>query len=49
MQRRVAITGMGVVSPLGNDVDTMFARLTAGESAIRRLAIAALRRPFAVR
>ncbi len=37
--RRVAITGMGVVSPLGNDVDTMWTRLTAGESAIRRLDI----------
>jgi 3-oxoacyl-[acyl-carrier-protein] synthase II len=37
MQRRVAITGIGVVSPLGNDVETMFARLTAGDSAIRRL------------
>ena len=37
MQRRVAITGMGVISPLGNDVGTMFARLTAGKSAIRRL------------
>lgn len=39
MRRRVAITGMGVVSPLGNDVGTMFARLAAGESAIRRLEI----------
>jgi 3-oxoacyl-[acyl-carrier-protein] synthase II len=36
--QRVAITGMGVVSPLGNDVDTLFASLTAGRSAIRPLA-----------
>jgi len=37
VKRRVAITGLGVVSPHGNDVDAMFARLTAGKSAIRRL------------
>jgi len=37
--RRIAITGMGVVSPLGNEVATMFSRLAAGESAVRRLDI----------
>ena len=33
--RRVAVTGMGVVSPWGSDVDGFFARLLSGESAIR--------------
>ncbi len=37
MKRRVAITGLGVVSPLGNDVDAMFTRVAAGQSAIRHL------------
>jgi 3-oxoacyl-[acyl-carrier-protein] synthase II len=31
-RRRVVITGMGAVSPLGNDVETSWANLTAGES-----------------
>jgi beta-ketoacyl-acyl-carrier-protein synthase II len=34
---RVAITGLGVVSPLGNSTDTMFGGLTAGLSGICRL------------
>ncbi|MCB1918135.1 MAG: beta-ketoacyl-[acyl-carrier-protein] synthase family protein [Rhodocyclaceae bacterium] len=33
--RRVAITGLGVVSPWGSDVEEFFDRLLAGESAIR--------------
>lgn len=37
VRRRVFITGMGLVSPLGNDVDTAFARLCAGESGVRRV------------
>lgn len=32
MKRRVAITGVGVVTPAGNDVSSMWARLLAGES-----------------
>ncbi len=36
-QRRVAITGLGLVSPYGGDLADFFARLTAGESAIRHL------------
>ena len=35
--RRVAITGAGVVAPLGNDVATFFAGLCAGRLGIRRL------------
>jgi 3-oxoacyl-[acyl-carrier-protein] synthase II len=34
-QQRVAITGLGLVSPYGGDLGDFFTRLTAGESAIR--------------
>lgn len=34
---RVVITGMGVVSPLGNNVNDFFSNLMAGKSGIRRL------------
>ena len=37
MRRRVAVTGIGVVSPLGNDPQQFFANLLGGVSAIRRL------------
>src|SRR5512137_2529519 len=33
-QRRVAITGLGVVSPYGGDLADFFSRLLAGESAV---------------
>ncbi|KAF4533697.1 hypothetical protein B566_EDAN005746 [Ephemera danica] len=33
-QRRVAITGLGLVSPYGGDLDDFFRRLVAGESAV---------------
>lgn len=33
--QRVVITGMGVVSAFGNDVDKYYDRLLAGESAIK--------------
>ena len=36
--RRVAITGLGLVSPYGGDLTDFFTRLIAGESAIRHLA-----------
>jgi len=32
--RRVVVTGLGVISPLGNDVDTFWRRLIAGESGV---------------
>lgn len=34
MKRRVVITGMGTVNPLGNDVESSFARALSGESGI---------------
>ena len=36
MRRRVVITGMGVVTPLGHSVDDTFAALIAGKSGIAR-------------
>ena len=35
--RRVAVTGLGVISPLGNDVETFFDSLVRGRSGVRRL------------
>ena len=35
MRRRVVVTGMGVVCPLGNDVATYWANLLAGKSGVR--------------
>jgi 3-oxoacyl-(acyl-carrier-protein) synthase len=37
--RRVAVTGIGVVSPLGNDCAAFFASLAAGRSGIARLSM----------
>ncbi len=36
-QRRVAITGLGVVAPIGNNVDELFGNLLHGRSGVRRL------------
>ncbi len=37
MDRRVVITGMGVVSPIGNDLDTFWQNLTTGKSGVRTI------------
>ena len=36
-RRRVVVTGMGVLTPLGNDVAAFWSRLTAGESGVRTI------------
>ena len=36
-RRRVVVTGLGVVSPVGNDVPTAWANLVAGKSGIARI------------
>ena len=36
MRRKVAITGMGCVTPLGHDVESMWAAMLAGESGISK-------------
>ena len=36
-QRRIVVTGVGVVSPLAVEVDTFWSRLTAGESGVHHL------------
>ena len=35
--KRVAVTGLGVVSPLGNDPGTLFSALAAGKSGVKRI------------
>ncbi len=47
-QCRVAITGLGLVSPYGGDLDDFFARLCAGESAVRHLLTDDQPRPLAI-
>ncbi len=37
MSRRVVITGLGLVSPLGNSPDKLWAALAAGESGVREM------------
>ncbi len=35
--RRVVVTGIGIISPLGNEPDAVFGRLMKGESAVREI------------
>ncbi|MDI3327124.1 MAG: beta-ketoacyl-ACP synthase II [Alicyclobacillaceae bacterium] len=37
MKRRVVVTGLGVITPIGNDIPTFWANLLAGRSGIRRI------------
>lgn len=37
MKRRVVITGMGVISPLGNDVETLWSHIKSGKSGIQSI------------
>ncbi|PAV29605.1 beta-ketoacyl-[acyl-carrier-protein] synthase II [Virgibacillus profundi] len=37
MKRRVVVTGTGVVSPLGNDIETLWDNIKKGKSGIKRL------------
>jgi 3-oxoacyl-[acyl-carrier-protein] synthase II len=46
-QQRVAVTGLGLVSPFGGDLSDFFARLLAGESAVSFLRTADVPRPLA--
>ncbi len=47
-QRRVAITGLGLISPYGGDLPDFFARLLAGESAVRYLRTDDIPRPLSI-
>ncbi|UCH60137.1 MAG: beta-ketoacyl-ACP synthase II [Anaerolineales bacterium] len=37
MRKRVVITGMGCISPVGNDIPTMWRNITAGNSGVDRI------------
>ncbi|MBX6394837.1 MAG: beta-ketoacyl-ACP synthase II [Alicyclobacillaceae bacterium] len=37
MKRRVVVTGMGVLTPIGNDIPTFWSNLLAGRSGIRKI------------
>lgn len=45
-RRRVAVTGLGVVSPYGGGLDDFFERVLAGESAVRWMAVDEKPRPI---
>lgn len=46
--RRVAVTGLGLVSPYGGDVSDFFTRLLAGESAVHHLQTDDVPRPLSM-
>jgi 3-oxoacyl-[acyl-carrier-protein] synthase II len=37
MKRRVAVTGLGIISPCGNQIDDFSLNLMAGKSGVRRI------------
>lgn len=37
MEKRVVVTGLGVVSPVGNDIETMWESIKAGKHGIGRI------------
>lgn len=37
MKRRVVVTGYGVISPLGNDVATLWKNIKEGKSGIKKI------------
>lgn len=47
-QRRVAITGLGLISPYGGDLPDFFTRLLAGESAVHFLRTDDIPRPLTI-
>ena len=40
MKRRVAVTGLGIISPCGNNIDDFSLNLMAGKSGVRRISSA---------
>ena len=40
MKRRVAVTGLGIISPCGNNIDDFSFNLMAGKSGVRRISSA---------
>ena len=37
MKRKVAVTGLGIISPCGNSIDDFSSNLMAGKSGVRRI------------
>ena len=35
--RRVVVTGMGAITPVGNDIDTMWANMLAGVNGVEKI------------
>jgi 3-oxoacyl-(acyl-carrier-protein) synthase len=40
MKRKVAVTGLGVISPCGNNIDEFSFNLMTGKSGVRRISSA---------
>ena len=37
MKTRVVVTGMGAITPVGNDIDTMWANMLAGVNGVEKI------------